>query len=144
MIGGHVEARREGLVMLIVDDAVRCPVTVEWPSAATASWLSLVVADLAGRAGGGPDPETGIVTLSPEQVEDVVADFMLWKGSYLSKAYRDDPVAVRTEAERQLTYLGLLRADPRRPDGWLLLPVAGRYRDPEVVDPDPAAASRAT
>lgn len=137
MIGGHVETRREGLVMLIVDDAVRCPVTVEWPTAATASWLSLVIADLAGRAGGGPDPHTGVVTLSPEQVEDIVADFMSWKGSYLSKTYRDDPVAVRTEAERQLTYLGLLRADPRRPGGWLLLPVAGRYRDPEVVDPDP-------
>lgn len=97
----------------------------------------MVIADLAGRAGGGPDPYTGVVTLSPEQVDDVVADFMSWKGSYLSKAYRDDPVAVRTEAERQLTYLGLLRADPRRLGGWLLLPVAGRYRDPEVVAPEP-------
>lgn len=167
MVGGHVEARREGLVMLIVDDAVRCPVTVEWPTAAAASWLSLVIADLAGRADGTePDPVTGVVSLTSAQVDFVVEDFMDWKGEYLSKTFRDDPAAVRAEAERQLVHLGLLRLRPdlsRRvgfdPDdpgdaggpadpggeertGWLLLPVAGRYRDPEVVPP-PDAPTRA-
>lgn len=139
MIGGQVEARREGCVMLVVDDDVQSPVTVEWPTAATASWLSLVIADLAGRADGDPDPVTGIVALTPGQVDDVVDNFMSRKGEYLSKAYRDDPAAVRAEAERQLTYLGLLRADPRRPGAWLVLPIAGRYRHPDVVLPDQSA-----
>jgi hypothetical protein len=42
---------------------------------------------------------------------------------------RDDPAAVRAAAEQQLAALGLLRV---RPDGgWVLSPVAGRYRAAE-------------
>ena len=143
-VGGQVEARREGLVMLIVDDAARCPVTVDWPTAAAGPWLSLVVADMAGRVDGvEPDTDTGVVTLTSREVDDVVADFLDWRGEYLPKQFRDSPDAVRAEAERQLCHLGLLRiaaADAAGSPGWLLQPVAGRYRDPDIVLPDAPAA----
>lgn len=137
MVGGHIEARREGLVMLIVDDAVRCPVNVEWPTHAAGSWLSLVIADLAGRQRP-PDPDTGVVHLSSSDVDDVVDQFMGWRGQLLPQAYRNNPAAVRIEAERQLSHLGLLRLAPHGDTlgCWLLLPAAGRYRDPDVVLPE--------
>lgn len=128
--GGVVEARAEGLVLLMADDEP-CPVTVDWPRAATGSWVSLLAADLAGRAG--VRQADGTVHLSAERVEDVIADLLDWRGEYMSIPMRN-PTASRDAAQRQLTHLGLLQVTDL--GGWVLSPVAGRYRDPDVTLPE--------
>jgi hypothetical protein len=128
-----VESRFEGLVLLTVDEAQRCPVTVDWPTAATGSWVALLAADLAGRAGVRSD-DSGVVTLDTTTVDDVIDDLIGWRGSMFNQALKDNPAATRAEAERQLTHLGLLRVTAD--DSWQLSPVAARYRDPDVLLPD--------
>ena len=44
----------------------------------------------------------------------------------LTGSLRDDPAAVRAAAEQRLVSLGLVRIGPD--GGWVLSPVAGRYR----------------
>ncbi|HWG13998.1 MAG TPA: DUF2398 family protein [Streptosporangiaceae bacterium] len=108
LTGGRVEARAEGLIM-IIDDEPPSPVTSDWPGGTAAGRASLLLADAAGRAGERqPD---GTVTLTSDQADEQASVV---------------PAAVRAAAEQQLAALGLLRI---RPDGgWVLSPVAGRYR----------------
>jgi len=131
--GGHVEARAEGLVLILPDEPAS-DATVDWPRAAAAEWVALLMADMAGRAGTrGSD---GVVTLTSAQVDDVATDLHEWRGAYMNKAMREDVTRVRSEAGKWLTHLGLLGTPP---DGcWLLSPVAGRYRDPEVTRQQPS------
>lgn len=138
--GGHVEARTEGLVLIQPDDPP-CPVTVDWPRAATASWVALIMADLAGRTGS--RQADGTVVLTDAEVDDCAADLLEWRGAYLNKKLKDDPKQIRPEAEAVLRHLALLRTPES--GGWVLSPVAARYRDPDItlggtVD-DRAAAS---
>jgi uncharacterized protein (TIGR02678 family) len=126
--GGHVEARAEGLV-LVQPAEPACPVTADWPKAAAASWVALVLADRAGRAG--TRAADGTVVLTAEQVDDVVAELHAEHGDYLNKRLREDRAQIRPEAEAMLGHLGLLRTDDQ--GGWCLSPVAARYRDPELV-----------
>lgn len=134
--GGHVEARAEGMVLILPDEPVSAA-TVNWPRAAAAEWVALLMADLAGRAG--TRDAAGVVTLTNAQVNDVALDLYTWRGTYMNKAMRQDLTRVRDEAERWLRHLGLLRTPADR--SWLLSPVAGRYRDPEVIRHQPSAAS---
>lgn len=128
LTGGFIEARAEGLVLVLPDDEL-WPTVVDWPKARAADWAALLMADLAGRAGE-RDAE-GVVTLASDRVEAVVADLMEWRGAFMTKDQREVPGLLRQTAERQLAQLGLLRVTPD--DGWELLPAAGRYRDPDVV-----------
>ncbi len=131
LTGGIVEPRAEGLVLILPDEPPS-PGTVDWPRAAASAWIALLMADLAGRAGTRqPD---GTVVLSDAEVDDVAEDLHRWQGAYMTKALREDPAKVRPEAESELRYLGLLRTPPE--GGWVLSPVAGRYRDPEIVRGD--------
>ena len=57
---------------------------------------------------------------SAEEVMEILAAFDL------TGSLRDDPAAVRAAAEQQLVPLGLVRVGPD--GGWVLSPVAGRYR----------------
>jgi uncharacterized protein (TIGR02678 family) len=132
--GGYVEARAEGLVLIQPDDPPD-PTTVDWPAASAVSWVALLLADLAGRAGTRRDD--GTVELTDAQVDDVVEDLIGWRGEYLSQRLKDNPARVRPEGEAVLRHLGLLRDGPDR--GWLLSPVAGRFRDPDQVLSDPPA-----
>lgn len=126
--GGHVESRAEGLILILPDEAASAA-TVNWPKAAAAEWVALLMADMAGRAGiRGVD---GVVTLTSAEVNAVTADLHQWRGEYMNMAMREDVTRVRTEAERWLRYLGLLRTPVN--GSWQLSPVAGRYRDPEVT-----------
>ncbi|WP_306207224.1 TIGR02678 family protein [Actinoplanes sp. RD1] len=135
MTGGQVEARAEGLVLVLTGDET--PATVaDWPRARAADWVALLMADGAGQHGTRqPD---GTVTLTDAQVEEVVADLVEWRGDYLNKAQREVPGALRAGAEEQLTELGLLRTHPG--GSWTLLPVAGRYRAPGVTITDATEA----
>ena len=135
LTGGHVEPRAEGLVLILPDEPPS-PATVDWPRAAVAAWVALLMADLAGRSGNRqPD---GTVWLTDAEVDAVAEDLHTWQGDYMSKALREDPSKVRPEAEAQLRHLGLLRSRPG--GGWILSPVAGRYRDPDIVRGEPDRA----
>jgi uncharacterized protein (TIGR02678 family) len=128
LTGGHVEARAEGLTV-IIDDEPPSPVTSDWPGASRAGRVSLLLAEAAGRAGERqPD---GTVVLTSDQADEQASAVQASTAQAahqpgLEGPLRDDPAAVRAAAERQLAALGLLRV---RPDGgWVLSPVAGRYR----------------
>lgn len=128
LVGGHVEPRAEGLVLILPDDPTS-PATVDWPRAAVGDWVALLLADNAGRAGTRhPD---GTVTLTDAQVMAEAEDLRSWQNDYLTKDLREDSTAVRAAAEAHLVHLGLLRL--REDGGWVLSPVAGRYRDPSIV-----------
>lgn len=130
LIGGGVEARREGLVWISQEDD--CPTTMVWPTPKTKSWAALMVADKAGRDGDRADD--GTVHLSPGLVDDILEDLTEWKGEYFRRDLREDRDALRLAVEQTLTWLGLLTVHPDR--SWDLSPLAGRYRDPELIDPD--------
>jgi uncharacterized protein (TIGR02678 family) len=123
LTGGHVEARAEGLTV-IIDDEPPSPVTSDWPGGSSPGQVSLLLADAAGRAGERqPD---GTVTLTSDQAEEQASAVQAAHQPELAGPLRDDPAAVRAAAEQQLAALGLLRI---RPDGgWVLSPAAGRYR----------------
>ncbi len=123
LTGGHVEARAEGLTV-IIDDEPPSPVTSDWPGASPAGRVSLLLAEAAGRAGERqPD---GTVVLTSDQADEQASAVPAVHQPGLAGPLRDDPAAVRAAAEQQLAALGLLRV---RPDGgWVLSPVAGRYR----------------
>jgi uncharacterized protein (TIGR02678 family) len=123
LTGGHVEARAEGLTV-IIDDEPPSPVTSDWPGASNAARVALLLAEAAGRAGERqPD---GTVVLTSDQADEQASAVHAAHRPDLAGPLRDDPAAVRAAAEQQLAALGLLRV---RPDGgWALSPVAGRYR----------------
>ncbi|AEV85437.1 hypothetical protein ACWT_4415 [Actinoplanes sp. SE50] len=129
MTGGTVEARAEGLLLVLPDDPDRQPSVVDWPRARAADWVALLMADLAGRHGA--RTSTGTVRLTGTQVDEVVDDLVAWRGDYMSKDQKTVPGSVRADAETILTELGLLQVGA---DGsWTLSPVAGRYRDPDIT-----------
>ena len=123
LTGGQVEARTEGLI-LIINDEPRSPLTSDWPGDSPAGWVSLALAGAAGRAGQRqPD---GTVTLTSGQVDEQASLLHAARQDDLTGSLRDDPAAVRAAAEQQLVPLGLVRIGPD--GGWVLSPVAGRYR----------------
>ncbi|MEU4161707.1 TIGR02678 family protein [Actinoplanes sp. NPDC026670] len=128
MTGGHLEARAEGLLLVLADDE-RPATVVDWPRARAADWVALLMADKAGRDGTRqPD---GTVTLTSGQVDEIVDDLIGWRGDYMNSAQKQAPGTIRHDAQKHLVELGLLRAAG---DGsWTLLPVAARYRDPDVT-----------
>jgi hypothetical protein len=123
LIGGQVEARAEGLA-LVIDDEPRSPLTTDWPGDSLAGWVSLRLADAAGRAG--QHQPDGTVTLTSAQVDEQASALHAAHHQDLAGAMRDDPAAVRVAAEQQLVPLGLIRLGAD--GGWVLSPVAGRYR----------------
>ena len=123
LTGGQVEARAEGLI-LIINDEPRSPLTSDWPGDSPAGWVSLLLAGAAGRAG--RRQADGTVTLTSGQVDEQASLLHAARHDDLTGSLRDDPAAVRAAAEQQLVPLGLVRVGPD--GGWVLSPVAGRYR----------------
>ncbi|WP_406036502.1 TIGR02678 family protein [Micromonospora sp. NBC_00898] len=138
MTGGTVEARAEGLVLVLPDDPDRQPTVADWPRARAADWVALLMADLAGRHGA--RTPSGSVVLTSAQVDEVVDDLIHWRGDYMSKEQKTVPGTVRTDAETILTELGLLRLGADR--DWTLSPLAARYRDPDITLIDPTEPTR--
>ena len=130
--GGHVEARVEGLV-LILDDDPPSPVTLDWPRVFDEN-PGGVADGRRGRPGPGLRQPDGTTRLASYEVDEQVSLLHASRGDYLTKAMSDDPALVREAAEEELVRLGLLRVLPA--GGWLLSPVAARYRDPGVIIPD--------
>ncbi|MEU8820642.1 TIGR02678 family protein [Actinoplanes sp. NPDC048796] len=136
--GGAIEARTEGLLVVLADDEVKPPTVADWPRARATDWVALLMADQAGRDG--TRHADGTVHLSTDEVDAVVDDLISWRGDYMTVPQKTVPGTVRRDAERLLTELGLLRVSW---DGsWTLLAAAGRYRDPDVTITDNTEPAR--
>jgi hypothetical protein len=128
MTGGVVEVRTEGMLLRLPDDRpTSSAVTPMFPAATAGRWFALKVLDAA--AEGAPD-ESGRITLTGPRVDAVVARAYTENFGALTKALGESPARLRSGVEPILTGLGLIRTDG---DGWIVLPVAGRYRDPKAV-----------
>jgi uncharacterized protein (TIGR02678 family) len=129
MTGGIVEIRAEGMLLRLPEDRLTTSaVTPVFPAATAGRWFALKVLD-ACAAEGSPD-ESGRITLSDAQADGVTERVYAGNFGALTKELKESPARLRSLAERILAGLGLIRTSG---DGWIILPVAGRYRDPTAV-----------
>lgn len=132
MTGGAIEARQEGILLVLRDGDGRPPTVADWPRARAADWVALLAADQAGRDGVRHDD--GTVHLTRVLVDELIDDLIRSRGAYMNDRQKADPQVVLDDAQRVLTELGLLRVTGD--GGWVLLPPAARYRDPDVLYPE--------
>jgi uncharacterized protein (TIGR02678 family) len=125
--GGHVEDRAEGMVLIVGDDASPSPLRLDFPAARADSWAALLAVDTLGQTG--TRDSDGRVHVSDDQIEQALDELVEDRGRYLSVPLRDSRAALRAAIERTLSAVGLIRVGA---DGWVIAPVAGRYRAPEV------------
>jgi uncharacterized protein (TIGR02678 family) len=129
MTGGVVELRAEGMLLRLPEDRVTSSaVTPVFPAATAGRWFALKVLDAA-TAEGEPD-ESGRIALTSARVDVVAARVYTENSGALTKALSESPARLRSVVGPILAGLGLIRADG---DGWIVLPVAGRYRDAHAV-----------
>lgn len=138
MTGGALEARAEGLLLVLTDDEHTPATVTDWPRPRAADWVALLAADQAGRDGARlPDGRVHLTNADVDMVIDYLVDD---RGAYMNKVQKTVPGAVRRDAETRLTELGLLTVAA---DGsWTLAAVAGRYRDPTITFTDTAERPR--
>jgi uncharacterized protein (TIGR02678 family) len=129
MTGGIVEIRAEGMLLRLPEDRLTTStLTPVFPAATAGRWFALKVLD-ACAADGSPD-ESGRITLSGAQVDGVTERVYAGNFGALTKELKESPARLRSVVERILAGLGLIRTSGA---GWIILPVAGRYRDPAAV-----------
>jgi uncharacterized protein (TIGR02678 family) len=129
MTGGIVEIRAEGMLLRLPEDRLSTSaVTPAFPAATAGRWFALKVLD-ACAAEGDPD-EFGRITLSGAQVDGVTERVYTANFLALTMEVKESPARLRSVVVRILAGLGLMRASG---DGWIILPAAGRYRDPKAV-----------
>lgn len=129
MTGGTVEIRAEGMLLRLPEDrAASAVAAAHFPAATAAAWFALKTLDAAitGRL---PD-ELGRIALSGAEVEAVAARVYRDNLRALTKALAESPARMHGVVEQVLAGLGLIRVTSA---GWVVLPVAARYRDPRVV-----------
>ena len=132
MTGGVVEIREEGMLLRLTEDRLTtADVTVAFPAATAAPWFALKILDAA-TAEGVPDGN-GRITLTSVQVDAFASRVYLDNFRALTKALKESPARLRAAVEPILTGLGLIRLLTPAGGGWVILPVAGRYRDPKAV-----------
>jgi uncharacterized protein (TIGR02678 family) len=131
MTGGVVEIREEGMLLRLSDDRLTTSrVTAAFPAATAAPWFALKILDAA-TAGKIPDGH-GRISLTGEQVDATVARTYTDNFRALTIALRDSPARLRAAVEPILAGLGLIRLT-RAGGGWVIQPVAGRYRNPKAA-----------
>jgi len=132
MTGGIVEIREEGMLLLLPEDRLTTSaVTAAFPATTAAPWFALEILDAA-TAEGVPD-DNGRITLAGEHVDAVAARVYMDNFRALTTALRESPARLRAAVEPILTGLGLIRPIMPAGGGWVILPVAGRYRDSKAV-----------
>lgn len=132
MTGGIVEIREEGMLLLLPEDRLTTSaVTAAFPATTAAPWFALKILDAA-TAEGVPD-DNGRITLADEHVDAVAARVYMDNFRALTTALRESPARLRAAVEPILTGLGLIRPVMPAGGGWVILPVAGRYRDSKAV-----------
>jgi uncharacterized protein (TIGR02678 family) len=131
MTGGVVELREEGMLLRLPDDRLTTSrVTAAFPTATAAPWFALKILDTA-SAGRAPDSH-GRISLTGEQVDAIVARTYADNLRALTIALRDSPARLRAAVEPILAGLGLIRLT-QPGGGWVIQPVAGRYRNPKAA-----------
>lgn len=131
MTGGVVEIREEGMLLRLPDDRLTTSrVTATFPAATAAPWFALKILDAA-TTERAPD-EHGRIPLTGEQVDTTVAHTYTDNFRALTIALRDSPARLRAAVEPILAGLGLIRLAPAC-GGWVIQPVAGRYRNPKAA-----------
>ena len=129
MTGGTVEIREEGLLLRLPDDRpASAAATVAFPAATAPSWFALKMLDAA-TSGGEPD-EAGTLTLTGEAVETIAERVYVDNFGALTIALKESPAKMLAVVEQVLAGVGLIRVTG---DGWKVLPIAARYRDPKAV-----------
>jgi uncharacterized protein (TIGR02678 family) len=129
MTGGVVEIRAEGMLLRLPEDRpASAAVTPLFPAATAGRWFALKVLDAA--AADRDHDESGRIVLTNMQVDAVAARVYTGHFGALTNEIRESPARLRSVTERILAGLGLIRTTG---DGWTILPVAGRYRDPRAV-----------
>ncbi|MGH3202151.1 MAG: DUF2398 family protein [Streptosporangiaceae bacterium] len=129
MTGGTVETRAEGMLLQMPEDRpTTAAVTPVFPAATAGRWFALKVLD-ASAAEGEPDA-SGRIVLAGAQVDAAVTRTYTGNFRALTNEIRESPARLRSVVERILAGLGLIRTSG---DGWIIVPLAGRYRDPKAV-----------
>lgn len=129
MTGGTVEMRAEGMMLRLPPDrSASAMATVQFPAATAAPWFALKMLDAA-TSGRQPD-ESGRITLSGVEAE--TAATRVYQDNYgaLTKVMKESPAKMLSIAQEVLLGAGLIRQTDA---GWVVLPVAARYRDPKAV-----------
>jgi uncharacterized protein (TIGR02678 family) len=131
MTGGVVEIREEGMLLRLPDDRLTTSrITAAFPTATAAPWFALKILDNA-TAGRIPD-QHGRISLTGEQVDDTVAHNYTDNSRALTLVLKDSPARLRAAVEPILVGLGLIRT-AQAGGGWVIQPVAGRYRNPKAA-----------
>jgi hypothetical protein len=128
MTGGTVEVRAEGLVLILhPDHAWTADATLDWPKAAAASWVALMMCDAAATIG--QRSADGTVSLRSHHVDALASGLHRQHHADLTDHFKQRPEQIRPVAEEALRDAGLLHVDDT--GNWALTAAAGRYRDPE-------------
>ncbi|MEU7576786.1 DUF2398 family protein [Streptomyces sp. NPDC041068] len=128
MTGGTVEVRAEGLVLILHPDHTwTAEATLDWPKAAAASWVALMMCDAAGATG--QPAAGGTVSLRSHQVDALASGLHRQHHADLTDYFKQRPERIRPTAESTLRDAGLVHVDDS--GNWTLTAAAGRYRDPE-------------
>jgi hypothetical protein len=129
MTGGTVETRAEGMVLrLLADRPASSAATVQFPAATASAWFALKTLDAA-TTGRLPD-EFGRMTLTRSEAETVAGRIYRDNFRALTKALAESPAKMFDVIEQVLVGVGLIRVTST---GWIVLPVAARYRDAKAV-----------
>jgi uncharacterized protein (TIGR02678 family) len=129
MTGGTVEIREEGMLLRLPPDRpASVAATVPFPAATATPWfaLKMLEAVVTGRS---PD-DGGRISLTPDEVETAAERVYAGNFKALTNDLKKSPLVMLAAVEPVLTEAGLVRV---RDTGWMVLPVAGRYRDPRAV-----------
>ena len=129
MTGGAVEIREEGMLLRLPEDRpASAAATVAFPVATAPSWFALKMLD-ASTTGRTPT-ESGVIALARTEIEAVAERVFVDNFGALTIALKESPARMLAVVERILVGAGIIRTTN---DGWTILPVAARYRDPKAV-----------
>lgn len=129
MTGGTVEMRLEGMLLRLPPDRpASAAATVQFPASTTTPWFGLKM--LESVVHGRPPDESGRIPLTADEVGTAAERVYTDNFNALTNDLKKSPLVMLAAIERVLVGAGLLRVTAA---GWIVLPVAGRFRDPRAV-----------
>ena len=132
MTGGTVEIRQDGWTLVLpCDQGFDVDLLVTFPEATAADWVALALLDAACQRATPHEP--GRRWVSSADITAIAQQIHADEGKRLTIALRESPMALREAAERQLLAAGLI--DMSSEGDWVMLPIAGRYREARLEGP---------